>query len=79
MEHDTWPQHVWVDPTGRWAGREAPGILIAWRRTERGWEGWVITAERHSIGTSGSVTVRQGWVQAVHVRPAAARSPASKS
>lgn len=63
-EHDTWPQHVWVDLTGRWARREAPGILIGWRRTERGLDGRVITAEQHSTGAGGSVTVRQGWVAA---------------
>lgn len=68
-EHDTWPQHVWVDVTGRFSSQQTPGLLIAWRRGQRGWEGWVISADRHPTGSGGEVTVRQGWHLAAHIRP----------
>lgn len=64
------PQHVIVDVTNSWAGGEALGILIAWRRDFRGaWHGWVIDACAYSTGEGLEVEVKQHWVAAHLIRP----------
>jgi hypothetical protein len=63
------PFHVWVDLTGKWS-LPAPGVLLAWRRTERrGWEAWVVRVESYSTGTGSEVLVSQSWVSTALVRP----------
>lgn len=73
------PVHVWVDVTGAWGLSARPGILIA-RDWVDGpgkphWVGWVIEAERISGGGRSSVTVRQGWHNASHIRVASTDPP----
>jgi hypothetical protein len=64
------PFHVHVDVTGVWS-YPAPGVLLAWRQTDRGeWEAYVMWASAHSTGNGDEVTVRQSWVPAHLVRPA---------
>jgi len=62
------PFHVWVDLTGKWS-LPAPGVLLAWRRTDRrGWEAWVVRVESYSTGTGSEVLVSQSWVPTALVR-----------
>lgn len=64
------PFHVWVELTGKWA-LPVPGVLLAWRRTDRrGWEAWVVRVESYSTGTGSEVLVSQSWVPTALVRPA---------
>lgn len=64
------PFHVWVDLTGTWSA-PAPGVLLAWRRTDRrGWEAWVVRVESYSTGTGWEVLMSQSWVSVALVRPA---------
>lgn len=48
MEPDRQPRcrHVWVDGGG---GSRGPGLVIAWRRTDDGWEAYVATARESSV------------------------------
>lgn len=63
------PFHVWVDLTGMWKGA-APGVLVAWRHTDRGgWEASVVRAEAYSTGTGADVLLTYAWVPAASVRP----------
>lgn len=65
------PAHVWVDVTGQWTTQMHPGLLIAWRRGERGWQGWVIFGHGYSTGGGPpGVTVYQQWVDGHLIRPA---------
>lgn len=64
------PFHVWVDLTGRWSA-PAPGVLLAWRRSDRrGWEAWVARVESYSTGSGVEVLMTQSWIAAALVRPA---------
>lgn len=38
------PKHVWVTLEGSSTGR-LPGILLEWRQTGSGWEGFVVCAD----------------------------------
>lgn len=51
-------RHVWAMMSG---GYTYPGLILAWRRTDRGWEAQVAVAMR------GTVLVR--WLPGTHVRP----------
>ena len=52
----------------------APGVLLAWRRSDRrGWEAWVVRVESYSTGTGSEVVLSQSWVSAALVRPADGR------
>lgn len=62
------PFHVLFDATGTFVSPQ-PGILLAWRESDRGWEAWVVSAGAYSTGTGSDVSVRQGWVPAHLVRP----------
>lgn len=62
-------EHVWV--TGANAGRDRaqPGLLLAWRRGVRGWEGWVVFVEA-GIGAHGDGPyVRQMWLPGSAIKP----------
>ena len=71
------PTHVWVDVTGKWADNSGPGILLMWRKGRRGWEGWCVYATTYSTGSGLTSYVTQSWVDASHIREAAARPPSS--
>lgn len=61
---------MWVSLAGRWGDDRVPGLLLAWRRTTAGWEGWVITVQA-GVGARGDGPyVRQSWVPATSIRPA---------
>lgn len=64
------PQHVWVNVTGR-ATDTHPGLLIAWRRVDGRWEGYVIFASGGGMQVS---RVLQEWLRSDHIRPAERRS-----
>lgn len=62
-------QHVWVSLTGVWADDRVPGLLLSWRSTPQGWEGWVISAQA-GVGARGDGPyVRQSWLPATAIRP----------
>jgi hypothetical protein len=59
MDDDTPKRrHVWVDASG---GHQYPGLVIAWRRRDDGWEGYV------AVARDGSVLIR--WEQASRLHP----------
>jgi len=51
-------RHVWVDAGG---GHQYPGLVIAWRRRDDGWECYV------AVARDGSVLVT--WEQALRLHP----------
>lgn len=53
-------QHVWVSITGVWATDQVPGLLLAWRSTSHGWEGWVISAQPGVGARHDGPYMRQG-------------------
>jgi hypothetical protein len=59
MDQDT-PnrRHVWVDTSG---GHQDPGLVIAWRRSDDSWEGYV------AVARDRSVLIR--WEQASRLHP----------
>ncbi len=62
-------QHVWVSLTGLWADDQLPGLLLGWRRTAHGWQGWVISVQPGIGAHQSGPYVRQGWVPATAIRP----------
>jgi hypothetical protein len=59
MDDDTPKRrHVWVDTSG---GHQHPGLVIAWRRRDNGWEAYV------AVARDGSVLVT--WEQASRLHP----------
>ena len=60
MDDDTPKRrHVWVDASG--GGHKYPGLVIAWRRRDDGWEGYV------AMAPDGSVLIT--WEQATRLHP----------
>ena len=51
-------RHVWVDCSG---GFRRPGLVIAWRRAEDGWEAYVVTF--------GDSSVLVTWEKAAALHP----------
>ena len=68
--------HVWVKLDLDGPRAPLPGLVLDWRRTERGWEAWVVTVETYSTGAGHGSTVRQGWRSVLHLRPAGSPPPA---
>ena len=59
MDDDTPKRrHVWVDASG---GHQYPGLVIAWRRRDDRWEGYV------AVARDGSVLVT--WEEASRLHP----------
>jgi hypothetical protein len=64
------PFHVTVSVTGfQSAGDTSPGILLEWRDTGSGWEGYVIYARTYSTGHGLAYQVTQAWTPARFIRP----------
>ena len=51
-------RHVWVDVSG---GYRCPGLVIAWRRRDESWEGYV------AVVREGSVLIT--WEAAANLHP----------
>ena len=68
--------HVWVKLDLDGPRPPLPGLVLDWRRTERGWEAWVVTVETYSTGTGQAPMVRQGWRPVGYLRPAGSAPPA---
>lgn len=63
MVGHTFPRHVWV----KFGAQGSPGVLLDWRKTNRGqWEAFVTYA---TGGGMSSVTVTTQWLPAAHVLP----------
>ena len=59
MDEDTPKRrHVWLDASG---GHQHPGLVIAWRRRDDGWETYV------AVARDGSVLIT--WQQASRLHP----------
>ena len=59
MDADTHERrHVWVDTSG---GHQHPGLVIAWRRRDDGWEAYVAVARDASVLVT--------WEQASRLHP----------
>lgn len=57
------PRHVWV----KYGSQASPGVLLAWRKDQRGqWEAYVTYA---TGGGTSSVTVTTQWLPVAHVLP----------
>lgn len=78
------PFFVWVDVSGEFGLRSAPGLLLAWRltpqsllgtRKESEWECLVIHAAEPTPHTPDSIHVYQSWMNPDHVRPADSEKP----
>ncbi len=51
-------RHVWVDVSG---GGRSPGLIVAWRNGDDGWEGYV------AVARDGAIHVT--WEPATHLHP----------
>lgn len=67
--------HVWVKLDLDGPRSPLPGLVLDWRRTDRGWEAWVVTVETYSTGAGHGSMVRQGWRSVAHLRPASGSPP----
>ena len=59
----THPRHVFVD-SGNVA---SPGLLLMWRQSKDGWEGWCVWADYYA--PHEQLSVRQGWVTGERIKP----------
>jgi hypothetical protein len=68
-------RHVWVTATTVWREHPVPGLLLGWRETKTGWEGWVILVEDGNLAHEDGPYVRQLWLPASGIRPLDPGSP----
>lgn len=78
------PFFVWVDMSGDFGSRSAPGLLLGWRRTPESklnarkdseWQCLVIHAGEPAPYSPESMHVYQSWMNSAHVRPIEVEKP----